>query len=622
MNKNICDRPKVSLLFLLIFFLFVAQIIYISSSKKQSNKDYALLHELKFMKTLYQKMDMTFDRDINHHSFDAISKDISIFNDNLVLLQHHSLFNEKNKHKDFFTLYDKLEKDFELSQNYIERYKSWNSLTINSTRVLYDMHGYMKTLIIKASLVEEERTVIQLLDDVIFMVALISYNSLSSSELQAKMNDFVKALSSKESLTNALDTMQKHINVLIEGYTFMDTLKTENSKLHIGDTIDEMYTLLLHNFEDKDQADRYKIYILNGLVLLLLIFLFIANKRESLLHNKVCNLNEDLNANIDTLESVNKELKTLLSKFDMNVIASETDAKGIITYASKAFCDISGYTQNELIGKAHNIVRHPDFPKEVYAEMWASIEAGNEWHGEVKNRRKDGSFYWVDVTVSPEYDKDRNIVGYSAIRHDITARKELEALSSSLEAQIHDRTHELENMMKKVELLSITDELTGLYNRRYYSQVLDNEIKRAKRRGVFFGYLILDIDNFKPYNDHYGHQLGDSALEKIAHNLSSVLSRPDDFVFRVGGEEFVVIFTSDHKDEAVRFAQKIIDSVALLEIEHIKNEPYGIITASGGLVVSTPESEFMGVDEYYKRSDELLYEAKNSGRNGLKVYIS
>ena len=621
MNSNICKTPKASLLLILIFLLFAAQIIYMGSSKEQANREYALLQELKSMKTLYQKINMTFDRNMNHRSFDAISKDINVFSGDLVLLQQHSLFDEKNKHKEFFALYDKLRKDFELSQSYIERYKSWNSLTINSTRVLYDMHGYMKALIVKESLGEDEQAVIKLLDELIFTVALISYDSLSAEELDTKMHDLKKALSSKETLQNALNTMQKHIVILIDGYAYTEALKTENDRLNVGDTVDKIYALLLKNFDDRDQADRYKIYILNALVLLLLIFLFIASRRESLLRNKVCNLNQDLNENIDTLESVNKELKGLLSKYDMNVIASETDTKGVITYASQAFCDISGFTQEELLGKAHNIVRHPDVAKEVFEEMWTSIKSGKEWHGEVKNLRKDGSFYWVEVTASPEYDKDGNITGYSAIRHDITARKELEELSSSLEKQIHDRTHELESMMKKVEILSITDELTGLYNRRYYSQILNNEIKRAKRRGAVFGYLILDIDNFKPYNDYYGHQLGDTALEKIAHKLTSVLSRPDDFVFRMGGEEFVVIFTGDDKDEAVGFAKKIINSVASIEIEHIKNEPYGVITASGGLVVSTPEAERMSVDEYYKRSDVLLYEAKDSGRNGLKVDI-
>ena len=145
----------------------------------------------------------------------------------------------------------------------------------------------------------------------------------------------------------------------------------------------------------------------------------------------------------------NNDLSKLLSSFDENVIASRSDLKGRVTYASKAFRDISGYSSEELIGKPHSTVRHPDTPKEVFVDLWKTIKSGKIWRGEVKNRRKNGSFYWVEVVITPEFDDENNIMGYSAIRQDITSRKEVEALSENLEIKVEERTSELKKQQQQ-----------------------------------------------------------------------------------------------------------------------------------------------------------------------------
>jgi len=97
-------------------------------------------------------------------------------------------------------------------------------------------------------------------------------------------------------------------------------------------------------------------------------------------------------------------------------IYSRTDSKGRITEANQAFADLSGYAVDEMLGKAHNIVRHPDMPKEAFADMWESLKAGRPWQGVVKNRRKDGGFYWVLATVSPLRDEKGNVAGFQSLR--------------------------------------------------------------------------------------------------------------------------------------------------------------------------------------------------------------
>lgn len=146
-----------------------------------------------------------------------------------------------------------------------------------------------------------------------------------------------------------------------------------------------------------------------------------------------------------------KEISLLLEEFDKNIIASKTDTKGVITYVSDAFVDICEYSREELIGKPHNIVRHPDVAKEEFTDMWKTIKSGETWRGEVKNLKKGGHFYWVDAIISSEYDKDENLKGYSAIEHDITAQKEVEDLTANLEVKIEERTKELEKERTKAQ---------------------------------------------------------------------------------------------------------------------------------------------------------------------------
>jgi PAS domain S-box-containing protein len=137
------------------------------------------------------------------------------------------------------------------------------------------------------------------------------------------------------------------------------------------------------------------------------------------------------------------ELSKLLKTFDEHVIASETDLEGNITYASEAFCKINGYTREEFLGKSHSMIKNPDNDPQVYKELWDTIKAGKVWQGLVKNRRKDGSFYWVDTVITQNYDESGRVSGYMAIRHEATAKIELKEFSANLEKIVQNRTDEL-----------------------------------------------------------------------------------------------------------------------------------------------------------------------------------
>jgi len=111
--------------------------------------------------------------------------------------------------------------------------------------------------------------------------------------------------------------------------------------------------------------------------------------------------------------------------FEGSIIISQTDLNGVITFANRKFCEVSGYTREELIGQSHNIIRHPSMPKAAFKKIWNIISTGYTWSGLVKNLRKDGLYYWVDTEILPLKNKNNEITGYIAARKQ-ASRKNIE----------------------------------------------------------------------------------------------------------------------------------------------------------------------------------------------------
>jgi len=128
-----------------------------------------------------------------------------------------------------------------------------------------------------------------------------------------------------------------------------------------------------------------------------------------------------------------EELSANLKIMDRNLIISDTDIDGVITYCNENMLKITGYEEDELLGKTHSTIRHPDTPNEVFKDLWKTISSGKTWQGEIKNKKKDGSFYWVDSIISPKYNSKQQLLGFKSIRYDITDTKEVEALHKEIE---------------------------------------------------------------------------------------------------------------------------------------------------------------------------------------------
>ena len=360
------------------------------------------------------------------------------------------------------------------------------------------------------------------------------------------------------------------------------SMATSKDNIILNDILNKLFSSISNENKDSinnnwisvnyEKIVNYEKVLIAGMVFLLIIFIISLKNRQ--------------------INNINSQMKKYIKIVDENVLTSSTDLDGNITYASEAFCEISGYTKDELIGQNHRIIRHSDMKESTYKELWETITSGKTWKGEIKNKKKNGDYYWVKASISPVFDNKGEIISYTAVREDITDKK-------------------------IIEEISITDGLTNIYNRRYFDEIFPKIINEAKRKNELVAFVFMDIDHFKQYNDNYGHQKGDEVLINFAACLKQSLHRSSDYTFRLGGEEFAVVYQMETKEKAVEFANNLRKNIENLKIEHKYSSVSSYITASMGLICKNANE--IVIDEIYKQADDLLYQAKRSGRNQVKV---
>jgi PAS domain S-box-containing protein/diguanylate cyclase (GGDEF)-like protein len=251
---------------------------------------------------------------------------------------------------------------------------------------------------------------------------------------------------------------------------------------------------------------------------------------------------EELQHNLENLVELRTQqlkdnisiLKSYKQAMDESSIVSKSDMRGIITEVNNKFCEISGFTREECIGKSHRIIRHPDTDPSVFKELWDAIQGKKTWKGMIKNRKKNGQYYWVDIAILPILDAAGNIKEFIAIRHDIT--------------EIMDQKEMIREIANK-------DALTDIKNR----YCLMNDINELKSSAI----ALFDIVKFSEINDFYGYKLGDVLLGEIAQTIKkSIRDEKSKDVYRIHGDQFAVLnYSMNHE----RFVQRIQELLNELE---------------------------------------------------------
>ncbi len=273
-----------------------------------------------------------------------------------------------------------------------------------------------------------------------------------------------------------------------------------------------------------------------------------------------------------------------------------TDQNEKILSVNRAFTEITGYRDDEILGQTPRILKSDRHGRDFYQKMWRCLKEHGSWQGEIWNRRKDGQVYPELMSISAVSDEQHQISHYIALFSDISQAKESQ---------------------QKLDYLAWHDPLTDLPNRSLFCSHLDQATKSAQRNHRSFAVLCFDLDHFKDVNDSFGHLVGDALLKKVADRLRSRL-RESDMLARLGGDEFVLLLEDSVDSNRVTMMAE--------EILHLLQQPICLtetdlevqVSVSIGIAVY-PEH---GRDalELLQRADSALYRAKQHGRARFAYY--
>jgi diguanylate cyclase (GGDEF)-like protein/PAS domain S-box-containing protein len=304
---------------------------------------------------------------------------------------------------------------------------------------------------------------------------------------------------------------------------------------------------------------------------------------------------------VAVIEDCTEQHEALLSlqKLSMAVenspsVVFVTDRKGNIEYANSRFVEVTGYTDQEVIGKNPRILNSGTNDAELYQHLWSELLKGNHWSGEFQNRRKNGELYWVRQNIAPIFDKSNAITHFVAIQEDITEARRIN------EQNAYHATHDM---------------LTGLVNRYEFERRLDRVIDTAKQGGSSHAMCFVDLDQFKIINDTCGHVAGDALLRYLAAVLREKL-RVRDTLARIGGDEFALLLEHCDSEQALRAAEsvhQIIDQFVFSWEGHN-------FTIGSSIGLTRIDQHTADAVEVLKRADAACYMAKEQGRNRIHVY--
>lgn len=264
-----------------------------------------------------------------------------------------------------------------------------------------------------------------------------------------------------------------------------------------------------------------------------------------------------------------------------------TDPDGIIIRVNQAFTRISGYALQECRGLKSNLLKSGRQDVDFYREMWEAIIQKGHWAGEIWNRHRTGQIRRHDLTITAVLDSKEQIVNFVGLLRDVTER--------------HTQQEEMRH-------LATHDQLTGLANRTLLMEALNRSLALAARQGRRVGLLFLDLDGFKPVNDHFGHGTGDCLLQAVANRLLSSI-RKSDTLCRQGGDEFVLLVPEvEDLAQLVSLAEKLLLSL---------QEPYpdlpSEITIGASIGVACWPEHAEDADGLLDAADNAMYQAKHQG---------
>ncbi len=431
-------------IFMVIFYGYRWSEIHDETNKFNNIKHLTI--KIKFINSVQKAKLNSLQKQYNYDEIAALNKQL----EDLLNVYLKTIYEINDK--TLYSLANKIKAKNEVLKLIYEDYKTDNAKIKNSIDWLNkNLKNYLKNPNFFGNI---DREVVQK----IFKI-LIEVDNL-------KKDDFIYTKASSDKYFN---NIINHLQILYIEYGHLLRAKEKLDNNNINLELKEIYLYTDTKLKSLREEINNIGMILFLSVVFLIIFGLIIYYKEVMLSNKVAKLKNELQQFVDALNE--------------STIISKTDKKGKITYVNDMFCDMSGYSSEELIGHTHNIVRHPDTPKKLFVELWQTIQNKKIFRGLIKNLKKDGGFYYVDVIIIPLLDMDGNICEYLAVRSDVT-----ELIESRDRAIIAEKS--------KGEFLSnMSHELrTPLNSINGFTSILQRTIKDDK----YLGYL----QNIKDSSDH------------------------------------------------------------------------------------------------------------------------
>ncbi|TMO05710.1 EAL domain-containing protein [Pseudoalteromonas sp. S558] len=271
-----------------------------------------------------------------------------------------------------------------------------------------------------------------------------------------------------------------------------------------------------------------------------------------------------------------------------------TDADGIIYDVNPAFCKATLYSKEEVIGKTTHILSSGKHSKEFYQKMWSELQATGRWQGEVINRRKNGELYTEWLLIDTIYDDNHTPIRRVAIFTDLTEKIKA---NNTIWRQAH------------------FDHLTDLPNRLELKERLNQRFSDLTSEDNQLVVMLLDIDHFKDINDTLGHHYGDHLLKQVSKRIVQSAKNAE-FVARIGGDEFVIVF---NKIKSNRHINQIASNI-LLSLSTVLNVEKEELFISASIGIACAPSDGENTEQLLKAADQAMYKAKSNGRNGFEFF--
>lgn len=555
------------LVFLFLFIIFLTLLVYnlveTNNKIKQYNNYQTTINNIKILNNEFETLIQNKATFIN---YDDIVKKVDKTYQLLNSLENENFYSEFG---------DNLKPTIKLLNNkwsqkheYIERFKSNNSAIIGSLNYIIEL-----TKLIKLNYLSDRPADILIIDNSLTNLFKLFINiNLDQESVESGLNNLYTL--STQYQNSDFKFLYTKYNATLSDVVRLNTIKIDYMSIDIMSVINNIETILNNQYDsnlENQQQMSLLLFIASSILLIILILSYLKSIKTK----------KELTA-----------FKYAVENSDNSIVM--TNKKRKITYVNESFEKITGYTKEEALGKEPNILKSGKMPSEFYKHMNEILDKGKKWTGEFVNVNKYGEVYYETASITPIITDDNELTGYLAIKLNIT---------------------DYVRQKEKVEFMANHDTLTMLPNRRSLEKRLNELIDKAIEDKSHFAVLFLDLDGFKIINDGLGHDIGDLLLKEVAKRFQDAL-REDDYIFRVGGDEFAILIEYTTNDKIIEVvARKIIETV---------NQPILIANHSLQVGCSIGIAKFPqdGNDllSLLKHSDTAMYKAKQEGKNRFEFY--